>query len=79
MGLQAIPARDSAMANPQKNTSFKNKNYIPKVGGREEMSGAAIPPFGKQPQPFLKRARVRLVRCVGTEAKAGAKMNVIKE
>ena len=43
------------------------------------MSGAAILLFGKNPQRFFKRARVRFIRYDGTEAKVGTEMNVIKD
>lgn len=45
----------------------------------QEMSGAAILLFGKNPQLFFERARVRFIRYEGTEAKVGAAMNVIKD
>lgn len=57
----------------------QNKDFISNAGGREEMSGAAILLFGKDPQRFFKRARVRFIRYEGTEAKVGAQMNVIKD
>lgn len=57
----------------------QNKDYIVNVNGREEMSGAAILLFGRNPQQFFKRARVRFIRYEGTEAKVGAQMNVIKD
>lgn len=47
--------------------------------GREEMSGAALLLFGKEPQRFFPRARVRFIRYDGTEAKVGTEMNVIKD
>ena len=43
------------------------------------MSGAAIMMFGKDPQRFFPRSRVRFIRYEGTEAKVGAEMNVIKD
>ena len=43
------------------------------------MSGAAIMMFGKDPQRFFLRSRVRFIRYKGTEAKVGAEMNVIKD
>ena len=57
----------------------QNKDFIVTKNGREEMSGAAILLFGKDPQRFFKRARVRFVRYEGIEAKVGAEMNVIKD
>ncbi len=57
----------------------QNKKFIVEVSGRKEMSGAAILLFGKEPQLFFQRARVRFIRYEGTEAKVGAEMNVIKD
>ena len=57
----------------------QNKDYIVNVAGRKEMSGAAIMMFGKEPQRFFPRSRVRFIRYEGTEAKVGAEMNVIKD
>ena len=57
----------------------QNKDYIIRHDGREEMSGAALLLFGKEPQRFFPRARVRFIRYDGTEAKVGTEMNVIKD
>lgn len=57
----------------------QNKKFIVHVNGRQEMSGAAILLFGKNPQLFFERARVRFIRYEGTEAKVGAAMNVVKD
>lgn len=57
----------------------QNNSYVVTKSGREEMSGAAILLFGKDPQRFFPRARVRFTRYEGTEAKVGAEMNVIKD
>lgn len=57
----------------------QNKDYIIRHDGREEMSGAALLLFGKEPQRFFPRARVRFIRYDGIEAKVGAQMNVIKD
>ena len=35
--------------------------------------------FGKNPKHFFPRARIRFVRYEGTEARVGARMNVIKD
>lgn len=43
------------------------------------MSGAAILLFGKDPQQYFQRARIRFIRYDGTEAKVGAEMNVVKD
>lgn len=57
----------------------QNNGFVVNHNGREEMSGAAILLFGKNPQHFFKRARVRFIRYDGTEAKVGTEMNVIKD
>ena len=57
----------------------QNKKFIVEVNGRQEMSGAAILLFGRQPQLFFERARVRFIRYEGTEVKVGAEMNVVKD
>lgn len=57
----------------------QNNDYVIRHDGREEMSGAAILLFGKNPQRFFQRARVRFIRYDGTEAKVGTEMNVIKD
>lgn len=57
----------------------QNKKFIVDVSGRQEMSGAAILLFGKNPQLFFEHARVRFIRYEGTEAKVGAAMNVVKD
>ena len=57
----------------------QNKSYIVKNGNREELSGAALLLFGKEPQQYFKRARVRFIRYDGTEAKVGTQMNVVKD
>ena len=57
----------------------QNQSYIITKSGRQEMSGAAILLFGKDPQQYFQRARIRFIRYDGTEAKVGAEMNVIKD
>lgn len=57
----------------------QNKSYIVSKNGRQEMSCAAILLFGKNPQQFFQRARIRFIRYEGTEAKVGTEMNVIKD
>lgn len=57
----------------------QNNDYVVRHDGREEMSGAALLLFGKNPQRFFQRARVRFIRYDGTEAKVGTEMNVIKD
>lgn len=56
-----------------------NKDFITVRNGLEEISGAAILLFGKNPQRFFQRARVRFIRYEGTEAKVGTEMNVVKD
>lgn len=57
----------------------QNKEFLVTKNGREELSGAAVLLFAKNPQRFFKRARVRFIRYEGTEAKVGAQMNVVKD
>lgn len=56
-----------------------NKDFITARNGLEEISNAAILLFGKNPQRFFQRARVRFIRYEGTEAKVGTEMNVVKD
>lgn len=56
-----------------------NKDFIVYRNGKEEISAAAILLFGKNPQHFFQRARIRFIRYDGTEARVGAEMNVIKD
>ena len=57
----------------------ENKEFVSKKNGKEEISAAAMLLFGKNTKHFFPRARIRFVRYEGTEAKVGAKMNVIKD
>jgi len=57
----------------------QNKSYIVTKGGRQEMSVAAILLFGKDPQQYFQRARIRFTRYDGIEAKVGSEMNVVKD
>lgn len=56
-----------------------NKDFIITHNGTEQIISAAILLFGKNPQRFFPRARVRFIRYDGTEAKVGTEMNVIKD
>jgi ATP-dependent DNA helicase RecG len=56
-----------------------NGDYILVKDGKEQISGAAILLFGKDPQRFFQRAWVRFIRYDGTEEKVGREMNVIKD
>ena len=56
-----------------------NKGYITTVNGVEKVSGAAILLFGKDPQKFFQRARIRIVRYDGDEERFGREMNVVKD
>lgn len=49
----------------------ENKNYT--------VSAAAILLFGKEPQRFFPRARLRFIKYQGIEEKTGAQMNIIKD
>ena len=57
----------------------ENKGFIKEKKGQEQINGAAILLFGKNPQMFFPRARIRFIRYEGTEEKFGTQMNVIKD
>ena len=54
----------------------ENKGFLKEKNGKEVLSTAAILLFGKRPQDFLPRARVRFIKYEGIEEKTGAEMNV---
>ena len=56
-----------------------NKDYVTAVNGVDKVSGAAILLFGKDPQKFFQRARIRIVRYDGDEERFGREMNVVKD
>ena len=56
-----------------------NKGYVTTVNGADKVSGAAILLFGKDPQKFFQRARIRIVRYDGDEERFGREMNVVKD
>ena len=56
-----------------------NKGYVTTVNGVDKVSGAAILLFGKDPQKFFQRARIRIVRYDGEEERFGREMNVVKD
>ena len=56
-----------------------NHDFITIHGGDEVVSGAAILLFGKNPQRFFPRARMRFVRYEGKTAEVGDRMNVVKD
>lgn len=57
----------------------QNKGFLKEKNGIIQVSTAAILLFGKNPQNFFPRARVRFIRYEGTEEKFGTEMNVIKD
>ena len=57
----------------------ENKGYIKEKNGKVQISSAAILLFGKNPQLYFPRARVRFIRYEGTEERVGTQMNVIKD
>lgn len=57
----------------------EDNNFITYKDGKEQISTACILLFGKKPQLFFPRARVRFIRYMGTEEKVGREMNVIKD
>ena len=57
----------------------ENKGFLTYKNNEPQVSTACILLFGKRPQIFFPRARVRFVRYYGTEEKVGREMNVIKD
>lgn len=57
----------------------ENRGLIKEKDGEIQISTAAILLFGKNPQNFFPRARIRFIRYEGTEEKFGTEMNVIKD
>ncbi len=57
----------------------QNNGFAVEHNGELQVSTAAILLFGKDPQKFLPRARVRFIRYEGTKEKFGTEMNVIKD
>lgn len=57
----------------------ENKGFVSEKDGHTQISAACILLFGKRPQDFFPRARVRFIRYYGTEEKVGREMNVIKD
>ena len=56
-----------------------NHDFVTTHGEEERVSGAAVLLFGKNPQQFFPRARIRFVRYEGTTAEVGDRMNVVKD
>lgn len=57
----------------------QNKGFVKEKGESIKVSSAAILLFGKNPQLYFPRARVRFIRYEGIEEKFGTEMNVIKD
>ena len=57
----------------------ENKGFVTYKGDIPQVSAACILLFGKYPQTFFPRARVRFIKYFGTEEKVGREMNVIKD
>lgn len=57
----------------------ENKGFLSEDKEGLKVSTACILLFGKRPQDFFPRARVRFIKYSGTEEKVGAEMNVIKD
>ena len=57
----------------------KNRGFIVRQDGQVLLSSAAVLLFGKEPQRFFPRSRIRFIRYEGTEALVGTEMNVIKD
>ena len=72
--MKRIGYGKSAMEYLQENKGFViYKDNVPQV------SAACILLFGKHPQTYFPRARVRFIKYFGTEVKVGREMNVIKD
>ena len=57
----------------------ENKGFLTYKGDVPQVSSACILLFGKRPQNFFPRARVRFIKYNGIEEKVGREMNVIKD
>jgi ATP-dependent DNA helicase RecG len=57
----------------------ENKGFVTRKGDEQQVSTACILLFGKRPQDFFPRARVRFIRYRGVEEKVGREMNVVKD
>lgn len=57
----------------------ENKGFVKEKKGNIQVSSAAILLFGKNPQLYFPRARVRFIRYEGIVEKSGTEMNVIKD
>ena len=57
----------------------QNKGFVKTKNGEMQVSSAAILLFGKNPQMYFPRARVRFVKYDGVKEKFGTEMNVIKD
>lgn len=57
----------------------ENKGFVTYKGDVPQVSAACILLFGRHPQTFFPRARVRFIKYFGTEEKVGREMNVIKD
>ena len=64
---------------PPREYLLHNKNFAKVKEGVVHLSVAAVLLFGKNPQLFFPRARVRFIRYEGIEEKFGAEMNVVKD
>ncbi|MCI6593997.1 MAG: putative DNA binding domain-containing protein [Firmicutes bacterium] len=56
-----------------------NHDFVTTQDGKDVVSGAAILLFGKNPQKYFPRARVRFIRYEGTSAEVGSRMNIVKD
>lgn len=57
----------------------ENKGFVKEKNNRFQVSTAAILLFGKNPQLYFPRARVRFIRYEGIQEGVGTQMNVIKD
>ena len=55
------------------------EDYVQVVDDKEKVSNACILLFGKYPQKFFPRVRMRFIRYEGVNEKVGTEINVIKD
>jgi ATP-dependent DNA helicase RecG len=62
-----------------RNLLIEGKGFVSKAGADYVISASAILLFGKNPQKFFPRARIRFIKYEGVEEKIGRAMNIIKD
>lgn len=67
------------MTKAHTNIFGKNNGFVQVVDDKEKVSNACILLFGKYPQKFFPRVRMRFIRYEGVNEKVGTEINVIKD